>query len=867
MQFPHLKETDFPHLSNASTASPEVTFDYSVWQPGQRVHLCNVPWRAGYADTVDWTAESRDAYFDESESLTLEPITASRRVDSVLRLNLPYADAILYNYVYTDYFPYPVPGGSESRRLYYFIVDARELAPNTTELELEPDLWTTYRPDIELGTVFLERGHAPADALSVEDWLANPLEQHAMLGAPEAIAPSGERVDSADDCTVFAGEKAIVFSLPIPPNMIAQLLAAPSSSGYSEATFSTVSGRTGYEYKINGLRFGVEGIPLVNSAKAEPSAISTSTGMVPGNYLYACKADSVFSSEVAFSQLMKSYPGLAALCEAAFIMPRAILETRALMNIGSVSLESVIGVESPDFVHKLRAEDFAHCSRYAKAYSWPYSWYTLDVPGAGSLDIRIEAIAGDSIIVDNLISLSAPAAKWFASVRNIGNDSARSVAWKRLDSGELLTRWNGSAWAEHMVELDIPTYEMRLPAYVHDAMLKARDATAVQDSAEVAYHNAARVANTDLENVKDANATNTSNVASAGETSTSNVNIGCAAASANTNIANEASEAIVEQNNRHMSFEAIRDNALNTQLTNAQNEAAAITTSNSGMGSIAGGVTSGIISGAAEIGTLAAAGSLAGPVGAAAGAAIGLGHVAIGALQSGIGVAVAQANSQVSINLSSAQASAMNARNSARATASADTSSYNTVQSNNSKVDETDTSNAASRAQNANNVALANLQASRNESTVNANTQYSRNAHLKGEQDNLNLQARNYSRGILNSAMGSPSRFGVNSGDPTFDNLGLKGYTLRARSADSATLARIESKFDREGYEWDREWDLENVLASPEHLYSYIKAPKVYSYSGNIPGFARDAIFAIIELGTTVWSDPSRLGKAAPYER
>ena len=867
MQFPHLKETDFPHLANASTADPEVTFDYSVWQPGQRVHLCNVPWRAGYADTVDWTRDSRAAYFDGTESRTLEPITASRRVDSVLRLNLPYSDAILYNYVYTDYFPYPVPGGTESRRLYYFIVDARELAPNTTELELEPDLWTTYRPDIEIDSVLLERGHAPADAMSVEDWLSEPLSNHAMLGAPETISPSGEKVDTADNFTAFGGEKSLVFSLPIPPDAMAQLLAAPGASGYSEATFSTVSGRTGYEYKIDGLKFGVAGIPIVNTAKAEPSPISTSTGMVPGNYLYACKADSVFSSAERFSELMKSYPGLAALCEAAFILPSRFLKTRDLLTIGSVKLESVIGSEVLDFIHRMKAADFKHQSRYAKTYSWPYSWYTLDIPGAGSMDIRIESIDGDSIVVENLISLSAPAARWFASVNNIGSDGAHSIGWKRLDGGEFLSRWNDSAWTEHMLELEIPTYEMRLPSYVHDAMLKARDAAAVQDSAEVAYHNAARIANTDLENVKDANATNTSNVASAGETSSSNVNIGCAAASANTNIANEASEDIVEQNNRHMTFEAVRDNALNTQLTNAQNEAAAITTSNSGMGSMAGGVTSGILAGAAEIGTLAAAGSLAGPVGIATGAAIGLGHVAIGALQSGIGVAVAQANSQVSINLSSAQASAMNARNSARATSSADTSSYNTVRSNNSKVDETDTSNAASRAQNANNVALANLQASRNESTVNANTQYSRNAHLKGEQDNLNLQARNYSRGIMNSALGSPSRFGVNSGDPTFDNIGRKGYTLRARSADTATLARLESKFDREGYEWGREWDLENVLASPEHLFSYIKAPKVYSYSGDIPGFARDAIFAIIELGTTVWSDPSRLGKAAPYER
>ena len=867
MQFPHLKDTDFPHLANASTADPEVTFDYSVWQPGQRVHLCNVPWRAGYADTVDWTEDSRTAYFDEAESRTLEPITASRRVDSVLRLNLPYSDAILYNYVYTDYFPYPVPGGTESRRLYYFIVDARELAPNTTELELEPDLWTTYRPDIEIDTVLLERGHAPSDAMSVEDWLSDPLANNAMLGAPEPISPIGEKVDTADNFTAFTGEKSLVFSLPIPPEMMSTLLSAPGKSGYSEATFSTVSGRTGYEYKINGLSFGVEGIPLVNSAKAEPSTISTSTGMIPGNYLYACKADSVFSSADRFSELMKSYPGLAALCDAAFILPSMVLKTEDLFKIGSVMIQTVIGAEVPEFVHRMKSDDFCHCSRYAKAYSWPYSWYTLDIPGAGSIDIRIESVAGDSIVVENLISLSAPAAKWFVSVSNIGSDSVNSISWKRLDGGDFLSRWNTSAWAEHMLELEIPTYEMRLPSYVHDAMLKARDAGAVQDSAEVAYHNAARIANTDLENVKDANATNTSNVASAGETSTSNVNIGCAAASANTNIANEASEDIVEQNNRHMSFEAIRDNTLNTQLTNAQNEAAAITTANSGMGSMAGGVTSGVLAGAAEIGTLAAAGALAGPVGAAAGAAIGLGHVAIGALQSGIGVAVAQANSQVSINLSSAQASAMNARNSARATASADTSSYNTVRSNNSKVDETDTSNTASRAQNANNVALANLQASRNASTTNANTQYSRNAHLKGEQDNLNLQARNYSRGIMNSALGSPSRFGSNSGDPTFDNIGRKGYTLRARSADSSTLARLESKFDREGYEWNREWDLGNVLASPDHLFSYIKAPKVYSYSGDIPGFARDAIFAIIELGTTVWSDPGKLGKAAPYER
>lgn len=132
-------------------------FDYGRWAPGSRVQLCNVTWDAQYANLIDWSTVSRDSYFAEIESASIQIsqmtyCAAGRPV----RIPTPYAKAFQYNYIIVRNST-PVEGQST---YYYFITDMRYVAPNTTEIIVQLDVWTTYYERFRFGRFFLSRGHA-----------------------------------------------------------------------------------------------------------------------------------------------------------------------------------------------------------------------------------------------------------------------------------------------------------------------------------------------------------------------------------------------------------------------------------------------------------------------------------------------------------------------------------------------------------------------------------------------------------------------------------------------------------------------------------------------------------------------------------
>jgi len=131
-------------------------FDYGEWAPGSRVQLCNVTWDAQYANLVDWSQLDRATYFSslESSSVTITKMTycaANRPV----RIPTPYSRVFNHNYVVVHNST-PVDGEST---YYYFITDMRYVAPNTTEILLQLDVWTTYYNRFRFGRMFLNRGH------------------------------------------------------------------------------------------------------------------------------------------------------------------------------------------------------------------------------------------------------------------------------------------------------------------------------------------------------------------------------------------------------------------------------------------------------------------------------------------------------------------------------------------------------------------------------------------------------------------------------------------------------------------------------------------------------------------------------------
>ena len=143
------------------------------WPNDSRVMLCKVPWDASYKDVVYFSSESaRNDYFgglaQNGASIKIKKMTYLKPREPVT-VNVPYSQCYQYNYLTVENPTLPVPGEVTPPILFYFISNVSYVAPNTTALELQLDVWTTYVYRCRFGTGFLERGHLPMKRLYDEN--------------------------------------------------------------------------------------------------------------------------------------------------------------------------------------------------------------------------------------------------------------------------------------------------------------------------------------------------------------------------------------------------------------------------------------------------------------------------------------------------------------------------------------------------------------------------------------------------------------------------------------------------------------------------------------------------------------------------
>src|SRR5690625_1892339 len=135
-------------------------FNYAVWTAGTSVTLCNVPWNSDYRDIVNFTSDNAlDTYLTNNSGPTvhIDNLTYAAAGRPV-RISLPFNDAYRFNYLRVHNPAQPV-GESGPRTFYYFIRDVRFVAPNTTELDIQLDVWQTFRSHVQFGNCYVERGH------------------------------------------------------------------------------------------------------------------------------------------------------------------------------------------------------------------------------------------------------------------------------------------------------------------------------------------------------------------------------------------------------------------------------------------------------------------------------------------------------------------------------------------------------------------------------------------------------------------------------------------------------------------------------------------------------------------------------------
>lgn len=165
-----------------------INFSYAKWTPNTRFKLCNVPWDMGYRDIVKWDRQAQQEYFNRLDGIEFTNCTMSK-YGLPVRLPVPFAQACQYNYlIATNDYDFDTP-----RSWYYFIQTCDYVNANTTQLNIQLDVWQSFQHDIRLGNAYVERGHVGvANENAWKDW------GKTYLDLPEGL--------DTGKCTVFTNE-------------------------------------------------------------------------------------------------------------------------------------------------------------------------------------------------------------------------------------------------------------------------------------------------------------------------------------------------------------------------------------------------------------------------------------------------------------------------------------------------------------------------------------------------------------------------------------------------------------------------------------------------------------------------------------
>lgn len=505
---------DFPLIT--SPVQPGADLDYSRWaQGGSRVVLHNVPWAPDYSDVIGFaSAADRDSWFDGSthdrfviENASYIPFNATR-----CRVELSAARVACFNYVeiqtdaaptQSDSFKGQVPPGPT--RAYYFMRDFEQLAPDTCELKLTLDVWTTFIHSFSFGPCWLDRGHIGVEATTVDNYLSDPSSNTNWLLAPDVNFGAADMVSHVEQCDMWQGDCVCLVGL------------RADETWLESAPTLTVSGAQSISfYDVSGVRWGSEAgctanAPvLVGAVNVPPASIGEDLQTTH----YYVSQDPV----ALFANLEQSYSYVFNLLEAVYIVPSSFVVSGEAFQALGTTLAAVTTLPSSVQTISLSKEDFGFdttVANFAKLYTYPYSALEYTTSDGISHEIKIEdtgstlAFAARLAEVDNSLRLQTYLndAAGFGSFDYEWHDTAKS-----LPKGVLQT----------LHVRGVPAFEMIVTKRASLAADRARDMEQKCREIETTYTNGARAENTVELNALDVNATNNTNALASNLTNRTN---------------------------------------------------------------------------------------------------------------------------------------------------------------------------------------------------------------------------------------------------------------------------------------------------------------------------------------------------------
>ena len=852
MEFPHMKDDAFPHIDTVDVYKFQNDFDYNRWQGKVSFKLLDVRWNSDYSDVPAFENDKiRDKWFDDKKGVvrTLESAFNVTPKTSI-RVPIPYNEAYKYNYIVVDM---PVQTSVEQPidyenpidrvgRWYYFIDSMEQYAPNTTELYVSLDVWTTFMHSVDIPYLMLERGHAPMASVSVDEYLANPIENNEHLLADDFNYGKSTVISNSSYLPVGNGRKYVLFAVPMTQANLLLVGGSPLSGNWTDPTFASTEERWGNQIVVNDYEWKYGNVDYSN-ATLNISSFLNEDSVFNGNYVFAIASE---NASAFFDKLASECVHLLHAIQAVFVVAEDMIKLGTVFTFKTFSICQV-DKQYLTYDLNLNKDAFGFDGKYkeiAKLYTYPYSVLEITDDNGFTSEVRIENTG--NIQFHKEISIAFPFVRYQCFFTGFNGNGKLNYTWKNLNNQNVQkTMWEDD-FSSYMMNWDIPTFAVYVSAEAEYATHNFASMQARRSGAIVDYENAVRYANTTYENVDDETDTMQANTATQNAANTTITATSNNASYANTARGNLASQNNAGHNKSKIQVDMVQDAQLSAALTGLQNDVIASSTALNnacsidvaGYGAIGSAITNPTTAGGG-IGNIVGAVISANTATATSGIVIGTNIASV------IDTASVNANKMV------------NAQNNIQNVTDEQTTAQTDMTDNSCQA------NAANTAtQNAANTTTTNATCT----TMDNNADWTRDATVVASQNNLKQAQREAKAQYLNNRLGNPVLETTYSGDAYPDVFERRGVRMNLRTQSKSAISQVGDAFLRFGYALHKVWDMSNGFHYGKH-FTYWKAEDVWINDGNgVAGNSVNVIHDILMNGVTVWRNPDEIGRVSIYD-
>lgn len=860
MEFPHLKDTQFPIIDNVNVYKYQNNFDYARWQGKVSFKLLNVLWNSNYADVPYFdTIAKRDEWFDSQEGYvgTLESLF-NNTPENTVKVPIPYNDAYNYNYLVVDMpiqtsIDNPINYEDSSirvKRWFYFIEDMVQFSPNTTELQLSVDYWTTFIHSVEIPYLMLERGHAPMTKTTVEQFLANPIANNEYLLANDFDYGTDNIIQTSNYMPIGNGTKYVLFCAPYAQSDFANFGGAAYTGNATPPTFSDTTERWGYQIQVNGYEWKYGHADYSN-------ANLPISNQIQDGVLNNCKCYAIEGSQAQsfFNDCIQNCVNFVHGIQAVFILDETLFIKGTGFTFRNKTIYPVSNKHIENNISLTKAM-FGFDSKYAditKLYTFPYSQLELTDDEGNSFTAKVENCGSLKMHTD--VSLIYPFLNYNVFFSGINGDGTMNYTWKNINGTNVSKTMWASDFSKFMMNWNIPTYSLFVSSEYEYAANNFAGVQARRMGAITEYENAVRYANTTYENTDDTTDVMVTNQGIQNSANTDVTAQNVTTNSANTTRSNTASTQLTNNNNIKIGQDVSSDNLVAQITMSNDNEYAAMTNCNN----VGATMQSGLLSaGNSIIGGIAAGGPI-GMVGGLNSAVHSMGSAVISGSN-------ANANTMVAISRNSNITQAIVASNTGKLSNAQQLNSAQTTTSNAAKVDITDNNNDCMTNNTATINAAALSQTTNNANVMDSNADYMRNANVVAEQNNLIQKQREAEAMYKNARLQKPANYGNYGGDFINDVYQRRGVRLNIRTQTKSAIAQAGDAMLRFGYALHRVWDMKDGFHYCKE-FTFWKAEDIWINDGSgVANVATNSIGNILMKGVTVWRNPEHIGTVGIYD-